>query len=366
MPQLGPLKNISLRGFLSIRDARLWLRPITLLVGPNGAGKSNLIKFFRFMGKLRRRDLRLHVRQLGGADAVLYLGRKVTDALHIELQFDQARYQCTLVPTEQGALVFAAESADSELGSRSQQLSLGKPGDDESGLPRLADRHTPVFLWRIATHIDGWGCWQFSDVSAGARLKQTTLLDHHRPLDHDGGNLASVLYRMQHQEARAYRRIVETIGRVAPAFQDFVLLPEETEQGEQIRLRWKQHGVDDHFDVSQMSDGTLRFICLATVLLQPKPASLIVLDEPELGLHPYAVHLLAAMMRSTSARTQIIAATQSVTLANQFPPEGVMVVDTDGHGSRFRRLNTRDLALWLDEFRIGDLWENNLVGGTPA
>ncbi len=148
--------------------------------------------------------------------------------------------------------------------------------------------------------------------------------------------------------------------RVSPAFQDFLLEPEGG-----IRLRWKHRGVDTPFDVSQLSDGTLRFICLATLLLQPDPPRTIVLDEPELGLHPYAIQLLAGMMRSAASRTQVVAATQSVTLANQFGPEDLIVAEVRDNATEFRRLAADDLGQWLDEYRMGDLWEKNLIGGTP-
>lgn len=161
-----------------------------------------------------------------------------------------------------------------------------------------------------------------------------------------------------------YRQIVETVQRVAPMFHDFILEPEGA-SAKTIRLRWKHRGIDTPFDVSQLSDGTLRFICLATLLLQPEPPKVIVLDEPELGLHPYAIQLLAAMMRSAAARTRIVAATQSVTLANQFGPEDLIVVETRDNASHFERLSTDGLAQWLDEYRMGDLWEKNLIGGNP-
>lgn len=151
---------------------------------------------------------------------------------------------------------------------------------------------------------------------------------------------------------------------MAPFFLDFVLEP-ESDNPRQIRLRWRHRGCDDTFDAADFSDGTLRFICLTTLLLQPRLPTIILLDEPELGLHPYALQLLAAMMRTASGQTQIIASTQSVTLANQFSWEDLIVVDLIADASRFRRLNAEELDQWLDDYAIGELWEKNILGGTP-
>jgi predicted ATPase len=175
-----------------------------------------------------------------------------------------------------------------------------------------------------------------------------------------GENLAAFLYNIR--ETNAYKKIVRTIQRVAPFFHDFIF---EIEANEMIRLRWKHKGSDDYFDATMLSDGTLRFICLTTLLLQPNLPTIILLDEPELGLHPFAMQLLAAMMRSASEKTQIIASTQSVTLANQFSWKDIVVVDQIDNASNFRRLKEAEVTAWLEEYKIGDIWEMNAMGGTP-
>jgi predicted ATPase len=368
MARLGQLQRIELAGFLSIRKMDLALAPLNLLIGPNGAGKSNFIKFFRFMGKVLHKDLQLHVRQLGGADAVLHFGRKATDRIRINLHFPPNSYRAELVATERGELIFEEETGlfhgdqAGYLGG-TKLLKFADAGSDESGLPWNEPGAPRRAKW-IVGHIEGWKRFHFDDTSEGAKVKQTQRISGSEKLDPDAGNLAAFLYRLWRLRHPEYSRIVETVRRVAPSFQDFILEPEAGAEST-IRLRWKHRGVDTPFDVSQLSDGTLRFVCLAALLLQPAPPSVIVLDEPELGLHPYAIQLLAGMMRSAAAHTQIVAATQSVTLANQFGPEDLIVVDTVGNASAFRRLDPEALAHWLDEYRLGDLWEENLIGGTP-
>jgi predicted ATPase len=161
-----------------------------------------------------------------------------------------------------------------------------------------------------------------------------------------------------------YRNIVEVVRLAAPFFDDFQLEPSRLKP-ELIGLEWRQRDSDAFFDAHGLSDGTLRFICLATLLLQPALPSTILLDEPELGLHPYATHLLADLLKSTSTRTQVVVATQSLTLVDQFEPEDLLVADRVDGGSEFRRPSERDLAEWLEEYTLGELWQKNVFGGRP-
>lgn len=320
------------------------------------------------MGKVLHKDLRLHVRLLGGADAVLHFGRMVTERIKIDLHFPPNSYHAALVSTERDELVFEREEGRS-YGDRiafkggTKLVRFATTGSDESGLPWNEPSAPPIAEW-IVGHIDGWKRFHFDDTSEGAKVKQTHPIFGWEKLDPDAGNLAAFLYRLQRLGRPAYARIVETVRRVAPWFQDFILEPEPGAESS-IRLRWKHRGVDTPFDISQRSDGTLRFVCLAALLLQPDPPSVIVLDEPELGLHPDAIQLLTGLMRSVAARSEIVAATQSVTLANQVGPEDLVVVDTVDNASRFRRLDPPAPVHWLDEYRVGDRWEKNLIGGTP-
>ena len=150
---------------------------------------------------------------------------------------------------------------------------------------------------------------------------------------------------------------------MAPFFRDFVLQPEK---GDRLRLRWRQSDSGIVFSANQMSDGTLRFVCLATLLLHPQLPSLVVLDEPELGLHPFAIVQLAGLLRQASVRSRVLFATQSVTLMNQFALEDLIVVERADGASTFNRPDVEKLRGWLDDYSLGELWEKNLIGGRPG
>lgn len=362
MATLGHLQHIKLAGFRSIREMSLDLAPLNILIGANGAGKSNFISFFKFMNKLQEKELQLHVRaKLNGANRALHFGRKTTSQLKIELSFTPSRYSATLVPTNDDSLVFASEDVQFHAGQNAHWI--GKPptlaaaGALESGLPNPG-RSSPSHF--SAMYIEDWKVYHFHDTSESAMVKSAYSIHATDRLLPQGENLAAFLYGMR--DTRNYQRIVQTIQRVAPFFHDFVFQPEANDL---IRLRWKHKGSDDYFDANMLSDGTLRFICMTTLLLQPDLPGMILLDEPELGLHPFAMQLLAAMMRSASEKTQIIASTQSVTLANQFSWQDMVVVDQIDNASHFHRLQEVEVKHWLDQYKVGEIWEMNALGGTP-
>ncbi len=365
MSKLGILKRLNIAGYRSIRNAEFELKPLNVLIGPNGAGKSNFIGLFRFMHKLAQKDLQLHVAEQGGADGILYFGRKVSDKIELRVDFEVNAYSCTLVPTDDDRFVFAKEFGRFFAGkigySGGDKLTpLSKPGAEESGLP--AQPNSKSIPGHLLSYLLDCKVYHFHDTSRLAKVKQTGDINDNLRLQDDAGNLASFLLSIRNTSA--YGDIVQTVQRVAPFFHDFILEPEKN-NADKIRLRWKHRGTDRYFDAHTLSDGTLRFICLITLLLQPSLPAVILLDEPELGLHPHALQLLAGIMRSVSTKTQIIASTQSVTLANQFGWEDLIVVDRIDNASTFRRLKEDEVKDWLESYSVGDLWAKNLIGGTP-
>lgn len=363
MPEHGKLKRIKLSGYKSIKHLDLEIGPLNILIGPNGAGKSNFISFFHFMNEIVDKGLQLYVSRKGTAEAFLHFGNKETDRISAYLWFDPNGYEIELIPTNDGRLVFKEESTEYlGPGYRTPFKSSTTiiEGDLESRLKERKSRNGIESY--IIRYVHDWKIYHFHDTSATASVKKAHSIHDNIWLRPQGENLAAFLYSIQ--EELEYERIVQTIRRVAPFFQDFILVPDKNNE-EQIRLRWKHKASDMYFDANSLSDGTLRFMCLATLLLQPTLPSVILLDEPELGFHPYALQLLAGMLESASSNTQIIVSTQSVTLANQFDWQDIIVVEQRHGESHFIKLEEEDVKIWLDEYAVGDLWEKNLIGGTP-
>jgi len=368
------LERIVLRGYRSIGEADIVLRPINVLIGANGAGKSNLISLFQFMNRLVHREMQTYVAQAGGADQILHYGRKTTERLSIELWFVKEDnlangYACTLIPTADDLLVFEDEAVYVQDRSRYDRPYVSRRSPQVHNETHLVDwkQRGNGVAHHVLNALNSWQLYHFHDTGASAKVKQTGDIHDNLFLRPDASNLAAYLYLLQEKQEAYYRNIVETIRLAAPFFGDFVLRPSPFNP-EKIRLEWQERGSDVLFGPHALSDGTLRFICLTTLFLQPPeqlPAT-IVLDEPELGLHPYAISLLADMARSVAPHTQVILATQSVTLVNQFEPEDILVVNRLQGKSVFRHVSEEEMASWLDDYGLGDLWEKNLLGGRPA
>lgn len=364
-----PLEQITIKGYKSIRELENFpLAPLNVLIGANGSGKTNFISAFKLLNQIVEENLQVFVSQQGGANTLLHFGQKTTEEIVLDLQFGSNGYNCTLVPAAGDTLVFASEQVwfhDKARHPRPYVETLGG-GQRETRLLEVSrfSKYTTIADY-VLQAIRSWRVYHFHDTSAGAKVKQRGDINDNEVLRADASNLAAFLYLLRETQETHYRQIVATIRMVAPFFDDFRLRPDPHNR-EKIQLEWREVGSDAYFNAHVLSDGTLRFMCLATLLLQPNLPSTILIDEPELGLHPYAITVLASLLRSASKDTQVIVSTQSVPLVNQFNPEDIIVVDRRDNQSTFTRLGEKDLAGWLDDYGMGDLWEKNLLGGRPA
>jgi predicted ATPase len=366
--KLGRLSRLEIYGYKSIKSLDIELEPLNILIGANGGGKSNFIGFFKFMKKILDKDLEIYTAQQKGADKILHFGKKKTKELSFVLYFEPNAYFATLVPNisdkfvfQNEAVGFFAESINYSGGTKT--VYLESRGNKESSLPDTSD--SPSIEWHVVSYLKDWKLYHFHDTSESAKVKQTCNINDNKILSPDASNLSAFLYAIKLHSPKSYKKIVKTIQRVAPFFHDFILEP-EIHNSDTIRLKWKHKGTDDYFDANDLSDGILRFICLTTLLLQPNLPTIILLDEPELGLHPFALKILASMFRVVSKKTQIIASTQSATFTDEFEVEDIIVVDRVDNHSEFRRLHEEDYKEWLEEYSLGEIWQKNLIGGVPS
>ena len=354
--KLSSIDWISVEGFRSIaRLERLPLKAINVLIGANGSGKSNLIQVFALLRAWHLGRIDEYVARTGGASRNLHFGAKVTARLQIGISFRNGKtYDLKLEATE-----------DDRLGRHEQAVGPLQP-EVARAVSQIHETRR-LFETMKKERLDQWRVYHFHDTGRGAPLLRTAQLHDNRFLREDGENLAAVLYYLKQKEQASYRRIKQTFRLVAPFFGDFILEPQALNE-QMIRLEWRHHTSDAHFDISVFSDGTLRFLALATLLLQPAKLrpSVILLDEPELGLHPYAITLLCSLISSIATETQVILATQSPLLVDHFEPEDVIVVDRVEGRSEFKRLSTEKLKNWLEDYSLGDLWLMNDLGGRPS
>lgn len=371
---MSKLNSIAIRGYRSIKEATLELRAINVLIGANGAGKSNLISFFKMMNELMAERLQQFVASTGHATANLYFGPKITPQLEAELEFETDQrhvdtYRMRLFHGAPDSLVFAEERLSFQRPNfKTARSELLGSGHKETLIGRTAVGRTPkartakVFKYLL----DGCRVFHFHDTSSTSRIRNYGYVGNDKPLLADAGNLAAVLYRIRTVNPISYRRIVATIRQVAPFFDDFVLDPTGSD-GKEIILNWRHRESDLTFGPHQLSDGTLRMICLISLLMSPTDElpSLIVIDEPELGLHPYAVKVLAELCHSASEESQILISTQSSAFVSCFDPKDIVVVGRDRESSTLTRPDENDLDLWLEDYSLGEIWEKNVIGGGP-
>jgi predicted ATPase len=356
------LQELRVRGFKSIRELeKLTLANLNVLIGANGAGKSNFISLSRMLAEMLDQRLQFFVKSEDGPDALLFGGRKRTSQMEVELYFGRNGYTFVLAPAG-SQLIFASERTYFSGDYAEARPSLGS-GHTEAKLPTLEGNRIAAYVLPV---VQSWRVFHFHDTSASAAVRHEQPLRDNLRLKPDASNLAPFLRMLREKHAESYSTIVETVRVVAPFFGDFV---HREDPAERIELEWRE--VDDPDTPRgprQLSDGTLRFICLATLLLQPSrhQPDTILIDEPELGLHPYALVVLASLLQQASEKKQIIVSTQSVELVNQLTPEDVIVTERHDGASVFHRLDAEHLKEWLEEYSLGELWKMNVVGGRPT
>lgn len=356
------LQSIMIAGYTSIRSAQIDLGDLNVLVGANGAGKSNLISALALLGRIIEGELNLFVGQAGGASALLHSHTKGDASITLSLDLGSAGYEAVLIPAAGDELIFGQERVwFPDEGSASPKVSVLGRGHRETRLDNVSAQNALDGHAEIVNVLRDCRVYHFHDTSRSAPVKQTGYATDNLALRPDAGNLAAILLRLREDDSASYRRIVRTIRQVAPFFRDFVLV----EENNRLRLRWQQEESDVVFPAEALSDGTLRFICLTTLLSMPDLPHLVVLDEPELGLHPYAIVQLAEMLRAASRDSQVLIATQSVTLMNQFALDDLVIVERAEGSSSFDRPDPARLQDWLADYSLGELWEKNLLGGRP-
>ncbi|MDE6446824.1 MAG: AAA family ATPase [Muribaculaceae bacterium] len=362
------IERIKISNYKSIRNAEIDLKMINILIGPNGAGKSNFISFFDLTRHLLEQRLGGYLLEHGGIDSILYRGRKISDNITALIDFENRNaFVFKLKPT-QGPKAYIEYTKDLLNSSNLKDKKY-----EESWLSHVWDVNVEESAimantqWRagyICNFLRSFTVYHFHDTSLSSPMRQLSRIGDNEYLRPDGSNLAAYLYKLKNSDIKSYNLIEGTIRSIAPYFKEFKLIPNKIMEGF-IGLEWEERDTDVYLDATNFSDGTLRFIALATLLLQPDSPKTIIIDEPELGLHPAAIIKLGALIKRASIRTQIIIATQSIELMNNFSINDLLVVGRDEKQSTFQRLNEADFSEWRDAYSVGELWEKNIIGGRP-
>jgi predicted ATPase len=372
------IDRIYINNFKSIRELNDFpIRSLNVLIGSNGAGKSNFIAFFKLLNSIATEKLPNYVAENSYADKVLYFGKKVSKERMsggIVFKTDNEntntnnRYDFILKADGNNGLYFENEKGGYNLFVNGENenwdfITLDTIGSRNGGLKG----HNATRFVYLRENFEQFKIYHFHDTSSSAPLKQPSKLRDNDSLREDGSNIAAFLYWISQKHISNFKLIEYAIRSIAPFFDKFDLKPDKI-QDDLVFLSWLEKNSDEAFDANNFSDGSIRFIALATVLLQPNPPKTIIIDEPELGLHPSAINKLASMIKMASAKSQIIISTQSVNLLDQFEAEDIIVVDRKDNQSVFKRLDKIELENWINDYNyegMGELWSRNVIGGTP-
>jgi len=359
------LDKLTIRGFKSIESlVDFELGDLNVLIGANGSGKSNFVDFFRLLRAMVDQNLQAFVTKRGPSDGYFYNGVSYTKKIQADMYFGSNRYAFSLEPTAESKLMVAEEQTQFFPKAALRTISSGeleaqiKIRKDDEGL--TAKRSPNWYVWDA---VSSWQVYHFHDTSMSAGMRREVGVEQSEVLASDASNLAAFLLELRAKHPNNYEVLRKTIRRVTPYFDDFELRVTDDFIEDRVRLTWKQLGKEYVFSPGHLSDGTIRFICLATVLTQPNPPKTIVLDEPELGLHPEALSILGGLLRSASSRMQIIIATQSPVLLSEFESDQIITADQIDGATKFARLDNSELSAWIDDYSLGDLWQKGTILG---
>lgn len=358
------------------------LRALNVLIGANGSGKSNLIEVISLL-QAAPTDLLRPIREGGGIHDWLWKGGEGVPVAEIvvivvppgwvplrhSISFTEPPQRTQLVQetlgrTDQPDFIFRSSSGFASLSSGGEnRLLVGDdfnheqsilsqcgslPLDDDSDIPSLGRAYSSIRLYRE---------WTISRKSLSRTPEKHDIPNEY--LEESCANLALVLNRLG-QDPRLKKKLIEKLKLLYPGLDDFVVNVE----GGTVQLFL--HEGPMAIPATRLSDGTLRYLCLLAILCDPKPPPLICIEEPEIGLHPDLIHVLADLLREASERTQLIVTTHSDILVDALTetPEAILICEKVDNSTTIRRLDKESLAHWLKDYSLGELWTRGQLGGT--
>jgi len=368
------IKSIEIQNFKSIQHQRVELGNLNILIGQNGAGKSNFISLFKFLERLGEGQLASYIFKSGGIGDFFFRGLENSDQMDLQVQIYSPETEtyflyCFSIISDGESYRIDVE----KLGSRYQEYASNPYSINNQKLETILGSPQYYGKYKEAKFVKDFlsklKFYHFNDTSENASNRLPQNIDEINSFKPEAENLAPFLLFLRENDFETYYKIVETTKLVFPFFHDFALVESPKAKGK-VLLHWKEKGSDYIFNAKQISDGTLRFISLATILAQPPDSQyvpeIIVFDEPELGLHPFAINVLAELLKKAALERQVVVATQSVGLINNFTPKDLLIVERTPEGAtEFKRKKDEDLQIWLDDYTLGQLWENNFLGGRP-
>jgi predicted ATPase len=375
------LTRVEIKGYKSLKDIELDMKELTVLIGPNGSGKSNFLDVFALMSQAAVGAFSEGIIQRGGMENVLF--KQAQKQIVIGFFQDATTYHIDIVANEalprisaERMMFLKSNSSDSLLVHRLEQNvnfyrsrnAEAKKLESETELSIFQVRDQAVYPepYNLLRQMQNWINYTPIEVDARSPMRLPQVWRPGMRLLPDGSNLFSVLKTIQDESPTNWTEINQILKIIYEDFR-YMTFPSEGGDGK-ILLRWWEHPFVERnysFSADLLSDGTLRLLSLLAILKSPEPPSLICIEEPELGLHPDWIKLVGELLESAATRTQIIVATHSPILVSYVQPQHVVVVEKEDGMTYMERLTEEEMADWLDDFQLGDLWLSGQIGGRP-
>jgi len=372
------ISELHIQGYKRLRDVKLPLRELTVLIGPNASGKTSVLQVLHLLARAAGRDLGDALRDLGGIDRIVSRGAGATDlTVTCSLTTHDGRrageYDVCVQGLGGGLHVVAGERLSLPEG---QVLFLVSDGAVHTEFPASAHYPTPpdpqqTLLSQVSpanapedAHRRSFrdvALFRPFDVGPGAPVWRSQQV---RPASVPGPNAEDLLAAVQTLRSRSPDMFETYEAALRAGFPAYQALDLEPVGAGQVALTWRERG--QTYYAHELSEGTLRFLWLCAILHSSDPPRMVLIDEPEVSLHPELLKILSGLLDDASHRTQLLVATQSPELVSWLKPEQVVVLDLDEEGwTKATPATDLDLDEWLRRYTLGELWVRGDLGGRP-
>ncbi len=380
------IRRIKLENFRSIQSLDLELRPLNVLIGRNGSGKSNFLSFFQILGDGVRESLNpAIINEVRGFGYLRHINSPISDSVVWEVEFSSDNDGNLFYQGEIGVSGAAGYTMKSEKLSRVYEKNstashkylevhngivrlltdqnadkddaLLDNLDQELGIAQIRNQARYPALSEALNYIRSWEVFNGFGEQELKNIRSPQTLNVVQPLQlmPDGSNLVSLLWELANQPRYevAYERLNEIMRSVFPEFKQFDL---PIVAGAQASIAFRSATLKDSVPAFFMSDGQLRFLGLVVLLLLSDESDLILIDEPEIGMHPKMIDIFVELLKEASNSTQIIVSTHSPQLISAFKPQDLLIAENIDGNTRIDRPNLDKVNRWLDRYTMGELW----------
>lgn len=382
---MNHIEHISIQGYRRLRDIDIDLRPLNVMIGANGVGKTSFLEVLSLVASSTLAQMKYKTRDLGGFNDVLTRNSssastqsvgKLSIALHIDMSDLQTRlYELEITSADSGYNIYRENlrSGDNVFG---EQL-IYRFFNDVTYMPEEnAVKPTWHFDWfetalsqtpnimqnteEVRQYLASISLFSPINVGLHSPIRLPQPMSPASMPGKNGEDLVSYLYTLRENHPERFHIIEDTLSAAFPDFERIGFPPVAAGV---LAMTWKDKSFDKPMYMNQLSEGTLRFLWLTSLLQSPDLPAITMIDEPEVSLHPELLSLLAQLLREASERSQVFVATHSDRLIRFLKPSEVLVMDSEDGYAKMTRADSMDIEHWLEDYSLDEVWQMGQIGG---